>query len=76
MQCIKTIKCGYALSIIFVPGDRFLLVGMKDGKMLIINLATSMIQEEISAHDTELWSLSLWPEQVLSSFLNFFYPHL
>lgn len=57
--------CGYALTVTFVPGDRHLIVGLKDGKMLIIDIASGDILEEVSAHSKELWSVTLFPDLVI-----------
>jgi len=59
------VHCGYALTITFVPGDRHLIVGLKDGKMLIIDIASGDILEEVSAHSKELWSVTLFPNLVI-----------
>lgn len=61
---MRTVQCGYALCATFVPGDRHLIVGLKDGKMLIIDIAAGDILEEIPAHQNELWSVALLPTLV------------
>ncbi|RZC43050.1 WD repeat-containing protein 3, partial [Asbolus verrucosus] len=53
----------YILSTIFVPGDRHVLVGLKNGTLLIIDIAAGDILEEIPAHSQELWSICLQPDQ-------------
>ncbi|KAH0946147.1 hypothetical protein HN011_001484 [Eciton burchellii] len=62
LACLRTVECGYALSVTFVPGDRHLIVGLKDGKMLIIDIASGDILEEVAAHSKELWSVTLLPD--------------
>ncbi|XP_051168179.1 WD repeat-containing protein 3 [Leptopilina boulardi] len=62
LACLRTVTCGYALTMTFVPGDRHLIVGMKDGKMLIVDIASGEILEEIPAHSKELWSITLFPD--------------
>ncbi|KAK9880788.1 hypothetical protein WA026_013117 [Henosepilachna vigintioctopunctata] len=62
--CIRTVETPYILSLIFAPGDRHVLAGCKDGKLLIIDIASGDILEEVSAHTQELWSLILTPEMV------------
>lgn len=57
--CLRTIATGYVLSTIFVPGDRHILAGLKDGKLLIVDVASGDILEEIPAHTKEVWSLCL-----------------
>lgn len=65
MACLRTVQCGYALTVTFVPGDRHLIVGLKDGKMLIIDIASGDILEEVAAHSKELWSVTLFPDLVI-----------
>ncbi|XP_066603628.1 WD repeat-containing protein 3 isoform X2 [Prorops nasuta] len=62
LSCLRTIETGYALSATFVPGDRHLIVGLKDGKMIIIDIGSGDILEEIPAHSKELWSVTLFPD--------------
>lgn len=57
----------YVLSTIFVPGDRHVLAGLKDGKLLIIDVASGDILEEIPAHTKEVWSLCLQVDLVGNS---------
>lgn len=64
LACLRTVTCGYALTMTFVPGDRHLIVGMKDGKMLIVDIASGEILEEIPAHSKEVWSVTLFPDMV------------
>ncbi len=47
-----------------MPGDRHVLVGLKNGKMLIVDIAAGDILEEVEAHSKELWSISLLPDKV------------
>lgn len=54
----------YVLSSIFVPGDRHVVTGHKDGKLLIIDIAAGDILEEIAAHKSEIWSICLSPDLV------------
>lgn len=59
---LRTIDTDYVLSVVFVPGDRHVLVGLKSGALLIIDIAAGDILEEIPAHKTELWSVTLLPD--------------
>ncbi|XP_052868712.1 WD repeat-containing protein 3 [Anopheles cruzii] len=52
---------GYVVSTCFVPGDRHVLVGLKSGHLLIVDIAAAEIIERIEAHAKELWSISLTP---------------
>lgn len=58
--------CSYVLCTLFVPGDRHVLAGLKDGKLLVIDIAAGDILEEIEAHKGEIWSNCLLPDLVSS----------
>ncbi|KAK4873287.1 hypothetical protein RN001_015316 [Aquatica leii] len=62
LSCLRTIETGSIISITFVPGDRHVLAGLKDGRLLILDVAAGDILEEIPAHGSELWSISLTPD--------------
>lgn len=63
LACLRTIKTDYILSLCFVPGDRHVIVGLKNGHMLIVDIAAGDILEDIEAHSKELWSISLLPDK-------------
>ncbi|XP_026679376.1 WD repeat-containing protein 3 [Diaphorina citri] len=65
LSCLRTIDTGsYALSVCFVPGDRHVLVGTKDGRLLIVDIGAGEILEDIPAHSQELWSVAMLPDQI------------
>jgi U3 small nucleolar RNA-associated protein 12 len=70
LRCLRTVESGHALSVIFVPGDRHLIVGLRSGNMLIVDIASGDILEQISAHQNELWSIALLPTLVKNIFLT------
>ncbi|KAI9189314.1 beta transducin [Blastocladiella emersonii ATCC 22665] len=62
-KCIRTMDAGYALSVAFVPGGKYLLVGTKSGELQIFSLASSALVESIKAHDSAIWSIALCPDK-------------
>ncbi|XP_050315636.1 WD repeat-containing protein 3 [Anthonomus grandis grandis] len=60
--CLRTVETRAVLSIIFAPGDRHVLAGLKDGTLVIIDIAAGDILEEIPAHSKDLRALSLTPD--------------
>lgn len=60
--CLRTISADYALCTCFVPGDRHILVGTKSGHLLIIDVVIGDVIEDIPAHESELWSICLFPD--------------
>ncbi|XP_064549975.1 WD repeat-containing protein 3 [Drosophila montana] len=63
MQCLRTVPTDYILCSRFVPGDRYALLGMKSGKLFIVDVGAADIVERIPAHESELWSIALLPDQ-------------
>ena len=57
--CLRSIDTGYVLSTCFVPGDRHVLVGLKTGELLIVDIVVGEVIEKIQAHAKELWSIIL-----------------
>jgi U3 small nucleolar RNA-associated protein 12 len=59
-SCIRTIPSGYGLCVLFVPGDRHVLVGTKTGSLQIFDLNKAEMTEEVAeAHSKEIWSMAL-----------------
>lgn len=64
LACLRTVNdVGYVLSATFVPGDRHVLLGLKCGSLLIVDVVVGQIIEKIEAHKSECWSVSLLPDQ-------------
>jgi U3 small nucleolar RNA-associated protein 12 len=40
------------------------MVGLKNGHMLIVDIVSGDVLEDIPAHENELWSICLMPDQV------------
>lgn len=60
--CLRTVPLDYALCICFVPGDRHLLVGLKTGTLLIVDIVNGEVIQGVKAHEKECWSLCLMPD--------------
>uniref|UniRef100_A0A182TMX9 Small-subunit processome Utp12 domain-containing protein n=1 Tax=Anopheles melas TaxID=34690 RepID=A0A182TMX9_9DIPT len=54
---------GYVVSTCFVPGDRHVLVGLKTGQLLVVDVVPGEVIECIEAHEKELWSIVLTPDK-------------
>lgn len=65
MLILTFFETRYILSTVFVPGDRHVLAGLKNGTLLIIDIAAGDVLEEIPAHKEELWSICLQPDLVV-----------
>ncbi|CAH0390476.1 unnamed protein product [Bemisia tabaci] len=62
LTSLRTVPTGYVLSLCFAPGDRHVLAGLKDGKLLIIDIASADVLEEIEAHTSDLNCVTLLPD--------------
>ncbi|XP_050068590.1 WD repeat-containing protein 3 [Anopheles maculipalpis] len=61
---LRTVETGgYVVSTCFVPGDRHVLVGLKSGQLLVVDVVPGEIIECIEAHEKELWSIVLTPDR-------------
>ncbi|WFD35664.1 beta transducin [Malassezia cuniculi] len=61
-RCIRTLPvAAYALSVTWLPGDRYVLVGCKDGSLHTYDVPAGMLVESLSAHDGPVWSVIVHP---------------
>ncbi|KAH1004388.1 hypothetical protein HUJ04_004145 [Dendroctonus ponderosae] len=60
--CLRTIDVGFVQSVVFVPGDRHVLAGLRDGKLVIVDVAAGDVLEEIVAHSKDLRTICLTPD--------------
>ena len=61
-SCIRTLDCGYALCLSFLPGDKIVIVGTRDGKLEIFDVASSYLMTTIDAHEKDVWSMQVSPD--------------
>ncbi|KAL2852464.1 hypothetical protein BJY01DRAFT_207874 [Aspergillus pseudoustus] len=59
---LRTLECGYALCSAFLPGDKIVVVGNKDGELEIFDIASSTLLDTIKAHEGPVWSLQVHPD--------------
>ncbi|KAJ5280512.1 Small-subunit processome Utp12 [Penicillium angulare] len=60
--CLRTLECGYALCSAFLPGDKIVVVGNKNGELEVFDIASSTLLDTIKAHDGPVWSLHVHPD--------------
>lgn len=61
-SCIRTLDCGYALCASYLPGDKVVVLGTKEGTIEMYDIASSVLLETIKAHEREIWSLQVSPD--------------
>ena len=60
--CIRTLDCGYALCSAFLPGDKIVVVGNKNGELELFDIASSTLLETVKAHEGSVWTLHVHPD--------------
>lgn len=60
-SCIRTLECGYALCAAFLPGDKIVVVGNRNGELELFDIASSSLIETVKAHEGPLWTLHVHP---------------
>lgn len=62
-RCIRTLACGYALTLSWLPGDKYVIVGCKDGSIRTFDIPAGENIETLSqAHTGPVWSIALNPD--------------
>lgn len=64
--CIRTLSLGEASAVglcaAFAPGARHALIGLKTGRLLVFDLASTDLIESHDAHTAALWSVAVRPD--------------
>jgi U3 small nucleolar RNA-associated protein 12 len=61
-NCLRTLECGKALCVSFLPGDKIVVVGTKEGDIELYDIAASSLLDKISAHEGAVWTLQVHPD--------------
>eukprot|EP00835_Amoeboradix_gromovi_P003507 NODE_234_length_13549_cov_0.394349.p1 type:complete len:810 gc:universal NODE_234_length_13549_cov_0.394349:6772-9201(+) len=61
-QFVRNIELLGTRSLIFVPGNQFIIVGDEKGKLYVIEVDNDNI-EEISGHNSDVWRIDMLPKQ-------------
>lgn len=61
-SCIRTLDCGYALCATFLPGDKIVVLGTREGTLEVFDIASSNLLDTIKAHEKDVWSLQVSPD--------------
>ncbi|CAN8098696.1 unnamed protein product [Discula destructiva] len=60
--CVRTFECGYALCCSFLPGDKVIVVGTKNGDLELFDVTSASLIDSVSAHEGAIWSLHVHPD--------------
>ena len=61
-SCIRTLDCGYAICAAFLPGDKIVVLGTREGTLEVFDIASSTLLHIIKAHEKEVWALQVSPD--------------
>ncbi|MCJ1438775.1 hypothetical protein MMC27_008165 [Xylographa pallens] len=61
-NCIRTLECGYALCSSFLPGDKIVVVGNRNGELELFDIASSTLIDTVKAHEGPVWTLHVHPD--------------
>ncbi|KAF2682684.1 WD40 repeat-like protein [Lentithecium fluviatile CBS 122367] len=61
-NCLRTLECGKALCAAFLPGDKIVVVGTKEGDIELYDIAASSLLDKIAAHEGAVWTLQVHPD--------------
>lgn len=61
-RMVRTLPCGYALSLAWLPDDQHVLVGCKDGTLKTYDVRSGVQLEDIPAHQGPIWSVIVHPD--------------
>ncbi|KAK9290842.1 hypothetical protein L1049_009046 [Liquidambar formosana] len=62
-SCLRTIDSGYGLCGLFVPLNKYALIGTKGGKIEIIDVGSGTLIEEVEAHGGDVHSMAAIPNE-------------
>lgn len=61
-SCLRTLECGYSLCSSFLPGDKIVVAGNKNGDLEVFDIASSTLLDTIKAHEGPVWTLQVHPD--------------
>ncbi|CAG9323269.1 unnamed protein product [Blepharisma stoltei] len=63
--CISTLECDYALTSLFLPGDRFVIIGTRSGLLQAFDILSHEKIFEKKGHEGSVWSICLFPSSLV-----------
>ena len=61
-SCLRTLDCGYALCGAFLPGDKIVVLGTREGTLELFDIASSTLIDTLQAHEKDIWALQVSPD--------------
>jgi U3 small nucleolar RNA-associated protein 12 len=60
-SCIRSCATGYGVSMTFITGNRYILIGTKEGRIQIVDSSIGELVVDQEAHEGPVWSVALQP---------------
>ena len=60
---IRSWDCGFALCSAFLPGDKIVAIGTKEGKLELYDLPSSSLVDTVDAHEGHVWTIQVSPDR-------------
>lgn len=58
VECKQSVEEVNVLSMAILPGDKFIVLGTKEGLLSLYDLASNSVIQRIQAHQKEVWEIS------------------
>ena len=62
LSCLRSLTCGYALCGLFLPGNKIVVLGTRDGNLELYDIAASTLIDTVQAHEKDVWAIHLSPD--------------
>ena len=59
LECIRSIDVEGGLCCCLLPGDKFAVIGTKEGKLVLVDLNTGDVVQTLQAHQGSIWSVDV-----------------
>lgn len=59
LECVRSIDVEGGLCCCLLPGDKYAVIGTKDGKLVLVDLNTGDIIQSLQAHKGSIWSVDV-----------------
>ncbi|KAJ1493201.1 WD40-repeat-containing domain protein [Baffinella frigidus] len=61
-HCFRSLASGYGVCCAFVPGDKYIVVGTKQGQLQLVDVAAAEMVGNFDAHEGSVWALAMRPD--------------
>ena len=58
VQCKQSLEEQNVLSMTILPGNKFMVLGTKEGQLMLYDLSQNAVIQRLQAHQKEIWEIS------------------